>query len=234
MGWIKASAGLPRNFLAFRDPEFMSSHRELEALESQNSPELESGVITDAEFKWYFVQVAAGCENKVCSALLQRAAALDVQDYIKEAIIPKKVGFKLDKSGKKIPVEEKTFPGYVLVKMAMNESLWQVVKNTPNVINFVGTEEKRRYGRGRGHVKPRPLTQAELQRIFQTQGAEDVPIKIDMAVGDKIEVLSGPFQGFYGEVIEVTPERSKLKALISIFGRDTPVELEFTQVKKES
>ncbi|MEN9205802.1 MAG: transcription termination/antitermination protein NusG [Thermostichales cyanobacterium BF4_bins_65] len=207
---------------------------EVEALEQTRAPEQESGVITDKDFKWYFVQVAAGCENKVCSALLQRAAALDVRDQILEAVIPKKQGFKLDKSGKKVPVEEKTFPGYVLVKMAMNESLWQVVKNTPNVINFVGTEEKRRYGRGRGHVKPRPLTPAELKRIFQTQEAGPDLIKIDMAVGDRIEVLSGPFQGFYGEVIEISPERGKLKALISIFGRDTPVELEFTQVKKES
>lgn len=198
------------------------------------SLEQESGVITDTNFQWYFVQVAAGCENKVSSALLQRAAALDVREQIVEVVIPKKVGFKLDKSGKKVPIEEKTFPGYVLVKMAMNEGLWQVVKNTPNVINFVGTEEKRRYGRGRGHVKPRPLSQAELQRIFQSQIIEDTPLKIDMAVGDKIEVLTGPFQGFYGEVIEITPERSKLKALISIFGRDTPVELEFSQVRKES
>ncbi|MDX2270779.1 MAG: transcription termination/antitermination protein NusG [Cyanobacteriota bacterium] len=183
--------------------------------------------------RWYTVQVASGCENKVQSTLMQRAIALDVQEQIVEVVIPKRTGFKLDKAGKRQGTEEKIFPGYVLVKMAMNDHSWQVVKSTPNVINFVGTEEKRRYGRGRGHVTPRPLTHSEMQRIFSNVEVEEVPLKIDMAAGDRIEVLSGPFQGFYGEVVEVSPERSKLKALISIFGRDTPVELEFGQVRKE-
>jgi transcriptional antiterminator NusG len=185
------------------------------------------------QLRWYSVQVASGCENKVQSTLMQRAAALDVQDQIVEVVIPKRVGFKLDKAGKRQETEEKIFPGYVLVRMAMNDDSWQVVKSTPNVINFVGTEEKRRFGRGRGHVTPRPLSTSEVQRIFSTTDLEEIPLKIDMAAGDKIEVLSGPFQGFYGEVVEVSPERSKLKALISIFGRDTPVELEFSQVRKE-
>ncbi len=183
--------------------------------------------------RWYAVQVASGCENKVKSTLLQRAAALDVADQIVEVVIPKRVGFKLDRSGKRQEQEEKIFPGYVLVRMDLNDESWLVVKTTPNVINFVGTQERRAYGRGRGHVTPRPLSQAEIQRIFSTAEVEEVPLKIDMAPGDRIEVLSGPFQGFYGEVIEVSPERGKLKALISIFGRDTPVELEFGQVRKE-
>jgi len=107
------------------------------------------------------------------------------------------------------------------------------VKDTPNVINFVGAEQKRRYGRGRGHVTPMPLNPGEVERIFRQTQEQKAIVKIDMAPGDKILVLSGPFKDFEGEVIEVSPERSKLKALLSIFGRDTPVELEFTQVQKQ-
>lgn len=206
-------------------------------LPDPDSPDLD-GVGLNQEggrrpLRWYIVQVASGCENKVQSTLMQRVAALEVQEQIVEVMIPKRTGFKLDKAGKRQGSEEKIFPGYVLIRMALTDESWQVVKSTPNVINFVGTQEQRRYGRGRGHVTPRPLSHAEVQRIFSTTEVEDVPLKIEMAVGDKIEVLSGPFQGFHGEVIEVSPERSKLKALISIFGRDTPVELEFGQVKKE-
>ncbi len=205
----------------------------VEQEEDVSAEEAEQGSGRKRVFRWYIVQVASGCENKVQSTLMQRAIALDAQDKIAEVVIPKQSGFRLDKGGKRQGTEEKIFPGYVLVKMDMTDDSWQVVKSTPNVINFVGTEERRRYGRGRGHVTPRPLSHSEMQRIFSHSEAEDVPLKIEMAVGDKIEVLTGPFQGFHGEVIEVSPERSKLKALISIFGRDTPVELEFGQVNRE-
>lgn len=108
-----------------------------------------------------------------------------------------------------------------------------MVKNTPNVINFVGAEQQRRYGRGRGHVKPMPLSASEVERIFRQAQEQEPIVKVDMEVGDKIQVLNGPFKDFEGEVIEVSLERNKLKALLSIFGRDTPVELEFNQVRKE-
>jgi transcriptional antiterminator NusG len=141
---------------------------------------------------------------------------------------------KIRKDGSRQHSEEKVFPGYVLVQMVMDDEAWQVVKNTPNVINFVGAEQKRRYGRGRGHVKPMPLSPGEVERIFKQAQEQEPIVKVDMAAGDKILVLSGPFKDFEGEVIEVSPERSKLKALLSIFGRDTPVELEFNQVEKTS
>jgi transcriptional antiterminator NusG len=117
--------------------------------------------------------------------------------------------------------------------MLMDDDAWQVVKNTPNVINFVGAEQKRRYGRGRGHVKPLPLSFSEVERIFKQTREQEPVVKTHLSAGDKIMVLSGPFKDFEGEVIEVSPERSKLKALLSIFGRDTPVELEFNQVQKQ-
>jgi transcriptional antiterminator NusG len=102
------------------------------------------------------------------------------------------------------------------------------------VINFVGAEQKLRYGRGRGHVKPVPLSRSEVDRIFKQSEEQEPIVKIDMEVGNQILVLSGPFKDFEGEVIEVSYERNKLKALLSIFGRDTPVELEFNQVEKQS
>lgn len=184
--------------------------------------------------RWYAVQVASGCEKRVKASLEQRIQTLDVADRILQIEIPQTPVLKHQKDGKPKEIAEKVFPGYVLIRMAMDDDVWQVVKNTPNVINFVGAEQKRRYGRGRGHVKPMPLGQSEVERIFK-QAEEQAPvIKVDIAAGDKILVLTGPFKDFEGEVIEVSPERSKLKALLSIFGRDTPVELEFNQVQKQS
>lgn len=183
--------------------------------------------------RWYAVQVASGCEKRVKTNLEQRVATLDVADRILQVEIPQRTAVQFRKGGKPQQTTEKVFPGYVIVRMIMNDDTWQVVKNTPNVINFVGAEQKRRYGRGRGHVKPVPLSPSEVERIFKQTQEEKPVVKIDMAPGDKILVLSGPFKDFEGEVIEVSPERSKLKALLSIFGRDTPVELEFNQVQKQ-
>jgi transcriptional antiterminator NusG len=184
--------------------------------------------------RWYAVQVASGCEKRVKLNLEQRLGMLDVANRILQIEIPQTPILKPTKGGKPKEIAEKVFPGYVLIRMVMDNETWQVVKNTPNVINFVGAEQRTRTGRSRGHVKPMPLGHAEVERIFK-QSQEQRPItKVDMAAGDKILVLTGPFKDFEGEVIEVSPERSKLKALLSIFGRDTPVELEFNQIQKQS
>ena len=184
--------------------------------------------------RWYAVQVASGCEKRVKTNLEQRIHTLDVADRILQVQIPQAQTVKIRKDGSRLHGQEKVFPGYVLVQMIMDDDAWQAVKNTPSVINFVGAEQKRNYGRGRGHVKPLPLSPSEVERIFkQVEGQEPV-VEVEMAIGDKIMVLSGPFKDFSGEVIEVSPERSKLKALLSIFGRDTPVELEFNQIEKQN
>jgi transcriptional antiterminator NusG len=194
--------------------------------------------------RWYAVQVASGCEKRVKANLEQRIQTLDVADKILQVEIPQTPAVKIRKDGSRQNTEEKVFPGYVLIRVKrgwnqerqqweMDDEAWLVVKNTPNVINFVGAEQ-RRPGRGRGHVKPMPLSPSEVERIFKQAQEQEPVVKIDMASGDKILVLSGPFKDFEGEVIEVSPERSKLKALLSIFGRDTPVELEFNQVQKQS
>jgi transcriptional antiterminator NusG len=201
--------------------------------------------LSDGELRWYAVQVASGCEKRVKANLTQRIQTLDVTDRIFKIEIPHTQAIKVRKDGSRMNSEEKVFPGYVLVQMRLNwdseekkwvidDEAWQVVKSTPNVINFVGAEQKRRYGRGRGHVKPLPLSQSEVERIFRRAEEQEAVVKVSMAVGDRITVLSGPFKDFDGEVIEVSPERNKLKALLSIFGRDTPVELEFNQVQKQN
>ena len=184
--------------------------------------------------RWYAVQVASGCEKRVKTNLEQRIQTLDISDRVLRVQIPQSPTVKVRKDGSRQHGQEKVFPGYVLVQMIMDDDAWQVVKNTPNVINFVGAEQKRNYGRGRGHVKPLPLSPGEVERIFKQVEGQEALIEVDMAIGDKIMVLSGPFKDFEGEVIEVSPERSKLKALLSIFGRDTPVELEFTQIEKQN
>jgi transcriptional antiterminator NusG len=214
----------------------------LDDLDSSLSPEEES---SPERNRWYAVQVASGCEKRVKTNLEQRIQTLDVADRILQIEIPQTPAIKIRKDGSRQTTEEKVFPGYVLVKIRrswnqdgqqweMDDEAWLVIKNTPNVINFVGAEQRHRAGRGRGHVKPLPLSSTEVERIFKQAQEQEPIVKIDMALGDKILVLSGPFKDFEGEVIEVSPERSKLKALLSIFGRDTPVELEFNQVQKQS
>lgn len=187
-----------------------------------------------SEARWYAVQVASGCEKRVKTNLEQRIQTFDVAEKIIQVEIPHTPAVKIRKDGSRQHTEEKVFPGYVLVRMIMDDDTWQVVRNTSHVINFVGAEQKRGTGKSRGHVKPVPLSHSEVDRIFKQTSAQEPVVKFDMATGDKIMVLSGPFKDFEGEVIEVSPERSKLKALLSIFGRDTPVELEFNQVEKQS
>ncbi|MCL2930375.1 MAG: transcription termination/antitermination protein NusG [Trichodesmium sp. St16_bin4-tuft] len=216
--------------------------------ETQQTTQLDQGEEKTTEFakgelRWYAVQVASGCEKRVKTNLTQRVQTLDITDRIFKVEIPHIAAIKLRKDGSRQHSEEKVFPGYVLVQMKLNwheeqkewridDEAWQIVKSTPNVINFVGAEQKRRYGRGRGHVKPLPLSSSEVERIFRRAQEQEPFLKVTVAEGDHITVLSGPFKDFEGDVIEVSPERSKLKALLSIFGRDTPVELEFNQVEK--
>ena len=209
------------------DPDNLSSLIE-------ESSEQETGPKSETRAQWFAVQVASGCEKKVKVNLEQRAQTMDVADRILQIEIPQTPMVRMRKDGSRQNIDEKVFPGYVLIRMLMDDETWLIVKNTPNVINFVGAEQKRHYGRGRGHVRPLPLSYSEVERIFKQSQEQKVVLKIDMAPGDKILVLSGPFKDFEGEVIEVSPERSKLKALLSIFGRDTPVELELNQIQKQS
>ena len=184
--------------------------------------------------RWYAVQVASSCEKKVKATLEQRSVTLGVNNRIMEIEIPQTPGIKLKKDGSRQTTEEKVFPGYVLVRMILDEDTMMAVKSTPNVINFVGAEDSRSSGRSRGHIKPRPLSKQEVNRIFKRASEKKAVIKLDIEEKDRIIVTSGPFKDFQGEVIEVSGERNKLKALLSIFGRETPVELEFSQINKQN
>jgi transcriptional antiterminator NusG len=184
--------------------------------------------------RWFAVQVASSCEKKVKATLEQRAITLGVSNRILDIEIPQTPGVKLKKDGTRQSIEEKVFPGYVLVRMILDEDTMMAVRSTPNVINFVGQEERRATGKARGHIKPRPLSRAEVERIFRRATEKKAVVKVDLSEGDQILVTGGPFKDFQGEVIEVSAERSKLKALLSIFGRETPVELEFSQVSKQN
>jgi len=184
--------------------------------------------------RWYAVQVASSCEKKVKATLEQRSVTLGVNNRIIEIEIPKTPGIKLKKDGSRQTAEEKVVTCYVLVRMIIYEDTMMAVKSTPNVINFVGAEDSRGSGRSRGHIKPRPLSRQEVNRIFKRASEKKAVIKLDIEEKDRIIVTSGPFKDVQGEVIEVSGERNKLKALLSIFGRETPVELEFSQINKQN
>lgn len=210
----------------------------LPELESSDLPvetaEEEEASARPAVARWYAVQVASSCEKKVKATLEQRALTLGVSNRILEIEIPQTPAIKIKKDGSRQSTEEKVFPGYVLIRMVMDEDTEQAVRSTPNVINFVGHEERRTTGRARGRIKPRPLSLTEVNRIFKRAQEKKAVVKVDLSEGDRITVTAGPFKDFQGEVIEISGDRSKLKALLSIFGRETPVELEFGQISKDN
>ena len=203
-------------------------------MDNDSTSDLVTAKANTSVARWYAIQVASSCENKVKATLEQRSVTLGVNNRILEIEIPQTPGIKLKKDGSRQTTEEKVFPGYVLVRMILDEDTMMAVKSTPNVINFVGAEDGRNSSRVRGHIKPRPLSRQEVNRIFKRASEKKAVVKLDIEEKDRIIVTSGPFKDFQGEVIEVSGERNKLKALLSIFGRETPVELEFSQINKQN
>lgn len=167
--------------------------------------------------KWYVAHTYSGHENKVKANIEKIVENRGMEDIILEVAVPTEEVTEV-KNGKKKTKSKKIFPGYVLVKMYMTDESWYVVRNTRGVTGFVGPGSK-----------PIPLTEAEVRKM----GIEKRVIEIDIHKGDTVAVISGPFDGFVGKVIEVHPERHSLKAMLSMFGRETPVELEFEQVEKQ-
>jgi len=169
---------------------------------------------------WYVVHVYAGYEEQVAEALKERAKSLHMEDKIFDAIVPKVKEIEI-RSGRKKFVEKRLFPGYVFVEMIVTEDSWYVVRNTPNVTGFVG------FG-----VRPSPISEAEIKQIKKLMGVEEPKYKIDLSLGDLVRIVDGPLKGFEGKVDEIDEEKGKVKVLVSMFGRDTPVNLDFLQVKK--
>ena len=174
--------------------------------------------------RWYAVQVASSCEKKVKATLEQRSVTLGVNNRIIEIEIPQTPGIKLKKDGSRQTTEEKVFPGYVLVNMELNDDSWHLVKDTPRVMGFIGGTKE----------KPSPLSNVEAQGIMQQleQGSDITKPKVSFEPGEMVRVVDGPFNDFSGVVEEVNYEKSKVRVAVLIFGRSTPVELQFNQIEK--
>ena len=175
---------------------------------------------TEGQRNWYAIHTYAGYENVVLRNLKQRIDSLGMHDKIFSVIVPIEKKIKI-KGGKRVEVEEKIYPGYVLVDMIVTDDSWYVVRNTPRVTGFVGAG-----------VNPVPLKKEETEYLFKQMDAGTTTHNIDIEVGESILITDGPFKDLEGKVNSVDQERGKVKVLVSMFGRETPVELDFLQVKK--
>ncbi|SEH11789.1 transcription termination/antitermination protein NusG [Thermoleophilum album] len=171
-------------------------------------------------FRWYAVNTYSGHEKKVKENLEHRLRTMGQQHNVRQIVIPTEQVQEL-KDGQKVQKEQRTMPGYLLINMNLTDESWSVVKGTPGVTGFVGP---------RG--EPVPLTQQEVDRILKREVIERPRQRAQFQVGDQVKVVSGPLSDFSGEVAEINPDAGKLKVLVSIFGRETPVEVGFDQVKK--
>jgi len=179
----------------------------------------------DRSGRWYVVHTYAGYENKVKSNLASRVRSMAVEDRIFEVVIPMEDVIEF-KNGRKVVVQKKVWPGYLLIRMALDDESWYVVRNTPGVTGFVGSG-----------AKPTPLSRREVEETLGVGKQEGTPEKkarprLEFEEGEQVRVTSGPFAEFNGAISEIDVDRSKLKVLVNIFGRETPVELEFGQVAK--
>ncbi|MCK4354764.1 transcription termination/antitermination protein NusG [Candidatus Parcubacteria bacterium] len=169
---------------------------------------------------WYVLHTYSGYEDAVAKSLKQRVESLGMEDKIFDVIVPKEKKIKI-KSGKRKIVEEKIYPGYVLVEMIVTDDSWYVVRNTPNVTGFVGAG-----------TTPVPISAQEIDILKKRMGVEEPQYKIDFKIGDSVKITDGPFKDSNGRVSEIDETRGKVKVLVDMFGRDTPVELDSLQIKK--
>lgn len=168
---------------------------------------------------WYVLNTYSGHENKVDENLKRRVESMDVSDRIFDVVVPTEEELEI-RSGQRRKVQRKLLPGYVLVNMILDDDTWYVVRNTPGVTGFVGAE------------KPHPLPRGEVAAILKQTRVEEPRVRVGFEIGDMVRVMEGPFQDFSGEVDEINIEKGKVRVMISMFGRDTPVELDFMQVEK--
>lgn len=175
----------------------------------------------EQDVHWYVVHCYSGYENKVRHAIEQRIETMGMQDRIFDVIVPTEEEVEI-KDGKRRVVERRVFPGYILVQMLLDEDSWYVVRNTPGVTGFVGMGND-----------PTPLRKEEVDQIMQRMEAEAPVVKANFRVGEKVRIIDGPFNDIIGTVGEIDMERAKVRVMVSFFGRETPVELDFLQVEKQ-
>ncbi len=174
----------------------------------------------DNERHWYAIHTYSGYENAVSRNLKQRIESLGMQNQIFDVVVPTEKKIRV-KGGKRVVEEERVYPGYVLVDMIVNDESWYVVRNTPRVTGFVGSG-----------TQPVPLQKEELDILMKRMSTDVVKHQVDLSVGEAVSIVDGPFRELEGRVGEIDEERGKVKVLVSMFGRETPVELDFLQVKK--
>ncbi len=173
-----------------------------------------------AERHWYVVHCYSGYENKVRHAIEQRIETMGMRDKIFDVIVPTEEEIEV-KDGKRKTVEKRVFPGYILVKMVMDEDSWYVVRNTPGVTGFVGMGNE-----------PTPLRPEEVKQILDRMESDKPVVKVSFKIGQKVRIVDGPFADFTGMVAAIDPDKTKVRVMVSFFGRDTPVELDFLEVEK--
>jgi transcriptional antiterminator NusG len=178
-----------------------------------------AGVATGATPQWYVVHAYSGHEDKVKKNLEKRIESMDMHDQILEVFVPMEDEIEI-KDGKRRHVQKRIYPGYILVKMIMSDESWYVVRNTPGVTSFVGSGNQ-----------PVPLQESELKSILK-QVKQEPTIRVEFQLGESVRVVDGPFADFLGKVDEINAEKGKLKVLVNMFGRETPVELDLLQVEK--
>ena len=195
-------------------------NEDLLAEQAETQAEEEAKEAKKNQKRWYIVHTYSGYENKVKVNLEKRIEYTNMGDKIFRIEVPQKTVVQM-KGGKKQEKEEKVFPGYVLVEMIMDEDSWYVVRHTSGVTKFVGSAKK-----------PIPARDSEIKKIINRSTSTQQKIELDVKAGDKVRITSGPFADFVADIIEVYPDKSKLRANVSIFGRETPVELEYKQINK--
>ena len=176
--------------------------------------------VIEQEKNWYVIHTYSGYEDAVAKNLKQRIESLSMEDAIFDVIVPKEKKIKI-KNGKRKTVEEKIYPGYVLVQMVVTDESWYVVRNTPRVTGFLGAG-----------TTPIPVSAADMADLMKRMQMGEPEFTIDFEIGATVKVNDGPFKGFEGKVSEIDKERGKIKVLVNMFGRDTPVELDSLQIKK--
>lgn len=169
---------------------------------------------------WYVIHTYSGYEDAVAKNLKQRIESLGMEDKIFNVLVPKEKKIKI-KAGKRKTVEDKIYPGYILVEMIVTDDSWYIIRNTPNVTGFVGAG-----------TTPVPVSLKEVENLKKRMGAGEPQYKIDVIIGDLVKITDGPFKDFEGKISAVDEERGKVKVLVDMFGRDTPVELDSLQIKK--